>query len=121
MIDEGAIMAVDEVRNELSRRDDEVCTWAKSQRNLFVPLDEDVQSATRIVLAKHEKLMGVGGGRNAADPFVIGLATARDAAVVTEESRSGSLNKPRIPDVCDDLGVGCINLIGFVLEQGWSY
>ena len=36
-------------------------------------------------LRKHEKLMGVGGGRNAADPFVIGLATARDATVVTEE------------------------------------
>ena len=34
MIVDGEVCAVDEVRNELSRRDDEVWAWAKAQDNL---------------------------------------------------------------------------------------
>ena len=72
---------------------------------LFVPLDEALQRATREILAAHPKLMGRGGGRNAADPFFIGLAMARAGVVVTEETMSGNLDtKPRIPDVCQALG-----------------
>jgi len=41
--------------------------------------------------------------------------------VVTEETLSGNLDKPRIPDVCDALGVRWLNLIGFVRAQGWSF
>lgn len=37
----------------------------------------DVQRATSDTLARHSKLMGKGGGRNAAAPFVIGLARLR--------------------------------------------
>ena len=65
--------------------------------------------------------MGRGGGRNAADPFVIGLARARGGTVVTEETLSGNLERPRIPDVCDAVGVPWLNLIGFVSAQGWSF
>ena len=41
--------------------------------------------------------------------------------MVTEETLSGNLDKPRIPDVCDALGVRWLNLIGFVRAQGWSF
>ena len=121
MIVGGEVCAVDEVRNELSRRDDDVWAWAKAQDNLFLPLDEDIQRATSATLTSHQKLMGRGGGRNGADPFVIGLALARGGTVVTEETRSGNLDKPRIPDVCADLGVPWVNLIGFVRAQGWTF
>jgi len=65
--------------------------------------------------------MGVGGGRNGADPFVIALARVRGGVVVTEETASGNIQKPRIPDVCDAINVPWVNLIGFVTAQGWSY
>jgi hypothetical protein len=65
--------------------------------------------------------MGKGGGRNAADPFVIGLAVARQCVVVTEETLSGNLNKPRIPDVCEARSVHWTNLVGFVRAQGWTF
>ncbi|MGH2671007.1 MAG: DUF4411 family protein, partial [bacterium] len=77
MIAAGVIRAVDVVRDELARRTDEVTAWVKGQTGLFLPLDEEVQKATSAVLTLHPKLMGKGGGRNAADPFVIGLARAR--------------------------------------------
>lgn len=121
MIAAGEIRAVDVVRDELGKRDDDVNRWARAQAELFVPLDADIQRATRDVLAQHPKLMGQGGGRNAADPFVIGLACARGGIVVTEERLSGNLSKPKIPDVCDALGVRWLNLVGFVRAQGWSF
>jgi hypothetical protein len=122
MIANGDIRCVDVVRDELGRRDDDACTWAKSQSGLFVPLEPDIQVTTLEIPATHPKLMGVGGGRNGADPFVIGLAmTYVNGVVVTKETPTGNIAKPRIPDVCDAIGVKCLNLVRFVAEQGWSF
>ena len=121
LIATGDVRCVDVVKDELARREDDVCAWAKSQAGLFVALDADVQTATRSVLAAHPKLMGKGGGRNAADPFVIGLASVHNATVITEETPSGNLGRPRIPDVCAALNVPWLNLVGFVRLQGWSF
>ena len=77
MIAAGQIRAVDVARDELARRDDEVNRWARAQIDLFIDLDPDIQRATSDTLARHSKLMGKGGGRNAAAPFVIGLARLR--------------------------------------------
>jgi hypothetical protein len=122
MIAEGRIRCIDVVSFELGRRDDEACTWAKTQDGLFVPLNEAIQLKTREVLGVHPKLTGIGGGRNQADPFVIALAmTYPDGVVVTEETLTGNIVKPRIPDVCNAMNIRWLNLIGFVTEQGWSF
>lgn len=120
-IADGDIRCVDVVRDELSKRDDEVLAWARSQSTLFIPLAPEIQRATSEVLRAHPKLMGQGGGRNAADPFVIGLASARGGTVVTQETMSGNLEKPRIPDVCQALGVRYTSLVGFLSQQGYTY
>ena len=77
--------------------------------------------ATRTVLAGHPKLVGKGGQRNLADSFVIGLALARSGIVVTQETRTNNLEKPRIPDVCEAMGVRCVDLVGFIRDQGWTF
>lgn len=97
MIAAGAIRAVDVVRDELGRKDDATKEWATNQVDLFLPLDEDIQVATREVLAKHSKLVGKGGQRNLADSFVIGLARARGGIVVTQETRTNNLESPESP------------------------
>lgn len=120
MVQSGQIAAVDEVRRELAKRSDDAFAWAKRCRGLFVPLDRDVQIATRQVLAAHPRLIGTGGGsRNSADPFVIALALARGGTVVTQETPR-HIDKPRIPDVCDALDVPWMTLPRFVAEQGWA-
>jgi hypothetical protein len=116
-----SIRCVDVVRDELAKREDEVFQWAKAQSGLFLPLSADVQTAAREVLTGHPRLVGIGSGRSGADPFVIGLARARVGVVVTEETLSGNLAKPRIPDVCDAMGVQRFNLIEFVQQQGWTF
>lgn len=122
MIANGDIRCTDVVRDELVRRDDDACSWAKAQDGLFLPLSEELQLKSAAVLGAHPRLAGKGGGRNMADPFVIGLAmTFVGGVVVTEETLSGNLDKPRIPDVCNALGVKWVNLVGFITEQGWQF
>ena len=121
MVATGQVRAVDEVKREIRRKSDEARAWAENCRGLFVPLDREIQMATREVLAAHPRLMGKGGGqRNSADPFVIALALARGGTVVTQE-QSASLTKPRIPDVCDAMGVPWQTLPAFVNYQGWQF
>lgn len=115
-----SVLAVDQVRDELRRKHDETTAWAAAQRDLFVPLESDIQRATRQVLTECPKLVAVGGKRDGADPFVVALALARGGMVVTEEN-SGSAVRPRIPDACDLLGVPCVGLVGFVQAQGWQF
>lgn len=121
MIDVGSIRCVDEVLRELGKKDGDVIhAWAKQRPGLFLELDPDIQGATSRILSDYPKLVGVGNGRNGADPFVIALALARDGVVVTEERR-GSPTRPKIPDVCDALGIECLTLVGFIERQHWTF
>ena len=44
-----------------------------------------------------------------------------NGTVVTEETARGNLTSPRIPDVCGDLGVPCLNLMEYIEAQGWTF
>lgn len=121
MIAVGGIRCIDVVRDELNARDDDVHAWAKAQAGLYEPLSLDVQRSARTVLERHPKIINTGSGRSGADPFVIALAHARRGVVVTEETASGRIEKPKIPDVCDALEVPRLNLVGFIRAQGWVF
>jgi predicted nucleic acid-binding protein len=117
----GQIRSVDEVQRELGRRDDDAKQWADAQSDLFVPLELPIQQSAAHILNMHERLVGQGGRRSAADPFVIALAIVYNGTVVTEETARGNLTSPRIPDVCGDLGVPCVTLMEYIEAQGWTF
>lgn len=60
----------------------------------------------------------VGSG---ADPFVIALAKARKASVLTDERPSNSLERPKIPDVCKVLGIECCRLSDVFERAGLTF
>jgi predicted nucleic acid-binding protein len=117
----GQIRSVDEVQRELARRDDDAKQWADAQSDLFVPLELPIQQSAAQVLNLHPRLVSQGGRRSAADPFVIALAMVHNGTVVTDETARGNLTSPRIPDVCGDLGVPCLNLMEYIEAQGWTF
>jgi predicted nucleic acid-binding protein len=117
----GQIRSVDEVKRELARRDDDAKQWADDQSDLFVPLELPIQQSAAQILNMHPRLVGQGGKRSAADPFVIALAMVHNGTIVTEETAKGNLTSPRIPDVCRDLGVACLTLMEFIEAQGWTF
>ncbi len=119
MIALGQVRAVDEVRIELAKKSDEAKRWAASCMGFFVPLSRDIQLATSEILAAHPRLLGMGGPRNSADPFVIALAYARGGTVVTQETPR-NVTMPRIPDVCEAMCIPWLTLPQFVNQQGWQ-
>jgi hypothetical protein len=87
---------------------------------MFVPLDDAIQRATsegsRATPSAdegHKELQW-------ADPFVVATARVKGLTVVTEE-KGGTTKKPKIPSVCQALGVPCVNVLSFLRDQGWSF
>lgn len=115
------VRSVDEVRRELAKRDDDAKRWADAQSDLFCPLDTAIQQSATQILRSHPNLVKQGGQRSGADPFVIALAMTYQGKVVSEETASGNLDKPRIPDVCAAIGVPCLTLMDYIEEQGWAF
>ena len=60
-----------------------------------------------------------------ADAYVIALAKMRDGIVVTQETPAAEKNRPRrthfIPDVCRELGIPCISLLGLMRRERWTF
>ena len=120
MINDGTLRATEEVREELSQKDDDVYEWAKNRNDLFVPLTIDIQHEVSNILAKFQKLVGALSDRSQADVFVIALAMVENCTVITGE-QYGNENKPKIPFVCNYYKIPCINMVGFIREQNWKF
>ena len=120
MIGNGEIVAPEEVRIELQRKDDLVLEWAKKRPYMFVPIDISVQNAVLAILKRFPRLVETRKGRSGADPFVIGLAMIGNLTVVTYEKTSRNLEKPKIPDVCKEYDVECISLLSMLRRECWS-
>ncbi len=121
MIKTGELFSPDEVLLELAQKDDEIHKWAKVNSAMFVPLDEEVQEATRQILAHFPRLVGAMKDRNRADPFVIALAKVKAATVITGERSSGTRERPRIPNVCDHFNIGHRTLLQLIRDKSWTF
>lgn len=128
---EGRLMAPEEVRHEVERRDDDLYDWCKTTTGLFRGADEAFWAAMARVVAECDYLVPL-GRRYAADSWVVALALreheaqqatlfAADCVVVTHERRE--LNKGarlRIPNACDHFGLRCARLVDIFTREGWE-
>lgn len=121
LIEQGQMIASEEVLVELERVDDEVHGWALQRPAMFVPTDDAAQLAVQEILRSHRGLVDPARPRLGADPFVIALARIRGCTVVTQETPTGNPVRPKIPDVCGALGIRCVNVLRFLREQGWVF
>lgn len=121
LIASGSLRATEEVRFELEKKDDDFLAWTLERPELFVELDEGIQLKVSSLLDKFPKLLDTRANRSAADPFVIALAALNNCPVVTGEQATGNLNRPNIPDVCQESDIECINLITLIRREGWRF
>ena len=120
-IDGGVLVASEEVLIELEKKHDKVYEWACKRKHMFVPTDEKIQEAVRSILRDYNRLVDTRRNRSGADPFVIALAMVKRLSVVTAENPTGRPESPKIPDVCDALGIQWLNMIALFREQGWQF
>lgn len=121
LIYRGELVATEEVLVELGKKDDEVYRWALQRDSMFIPHNRNIQLALRDIMRDHGKLIDQRTNRSGADPWVIALARVNSCAVLTGERLSTSLNRPRIPDVCQALGVRWLTMMGLFREQKWIF
>lgn len=118
----GRFLISDEVLDEVTRKDEPAKVWCEDRKDtIVVPTDAEVISAVKDVLADYPLLVKGFKGRNRADPFVIGVGQVRSCVVVTGEGPDGTSNKPKIPYLCNELGLRCIRFTDLIREEGWQF
>lgn len=100
-------------------------TWAGSHKTLFVPLTPNVQLEAAAIEAKYPDLLDVKSPYQSADAYVIAFAKLQSGIVISQETSAHEKRNPKknhyIPDVCRDLGVPCINLLGLMRKEKWKF
>jgi hypothetical protein len=121
----GLILVSREVYLEVGRKDEELFDWIKDTGVDPIEIDERVISEVQLIMANYPKLVDTRTGKSGVDPFVIALARAQSPrlTVITEESRGGNRERPKIPFVCEqaDIGVECANLLGLIRVEDWRF
>lgn len=126
LIKTGDFRAVELVKEEINAvGTPDLKAWAGSHKNLFVPLVPDVQLEAAAIEAKYPDLLDVKSPYQSADAYVIAFAKLQNGVVISQEtSVHEKRNPPKnhyIPDVCRDLGVPCITLLGLMRKEKWKF
>jgi len=114
------IIASEEVYVEVQKKDDDLHEWMKQRKFMLIPANESIQRRVAEVLGTYPRLVDMLKGRSQADPFVIATAVETGSVVVTGES-IGTATRPRIPFVCQQLGIRCLTFLDMIRELKLTY
>jgi len=115
---EGIIGSVEDVMEELKSQDDSIYKWANLHKEIFLPLDGEIQVQASKILKTHENLIDLKKRKSGADPFIVATAVVMSGTVVTEEKPSGGPQKVKIPDVCKAYKIPCITILELLRGEG---
>jgi len=98
--------------------------WLNTHGTLIVPTSE-LLAETQAIQNQFTGLRDPKAEYDEADAYVIALARLRNGIVVTQETTAAEKRNPKrthyIPDVCRELGVSCIGLLGLIRREGWTF
>ena len=123
LISLGTLIAPDEVLSELERGGDDVYDWAKLHREMFVQPDDASQSIVAQIVNRFPSFIPEQSQDGIwADPYVIAMAAARGAFVVSGEKPVGANARiPKIPNICMILGIPYTDMLGLLRSCGWRF
>src|SRR5690606_38178137 len=110
----GVLYLPEEVRDEITRTEDDLSKWVKGCEIPILKTNQSVIQNWSAILAAnplHKLLVDNTKNRSLADPWVIAHAMTLNATVVTKEEKVTAVNskKIKIPNVCKNMNVRCIN------------
>ena len=98
--------------------------WTENHSGIFVPTVE-VLAEAQAIQDQFAGLRDPSAEYEEADAYVIALAKIRGGIVVTQETPAAEKRNPKrthfIPDVCRELGIPCISLLGLMRREGWQF
>ena len=120
----GVLTAPDEVYHELENASDELAQWVKERRELFHPLDENLQQHLSRIISQFPQAASI-PKRYYADPHVVALAELNGCSVVSMETandlQSNPNGMPAIPNYCSFCQVTHLHLLAMFRELGWVF
>jgi len=124
LVETGRFRAAELVHEELDVvGTPELSGWATAHSQVFVPTAELLAAALHI----QDRFPGLRDPKamyEEADAYVIALAQLRGGVVVTQETSAAEKRNPKrthfIPDVCRELGVPSISLLGLMRREEWK-
>ncbi len=120
LIAEGRCVVCEEVRTEIEQESDELSKWVKQHPPLVTNFDRNQELAIQEVMREFPGLVNLKKNKGWADGFVIALAKCRGYTVVTEEG-PGTREGPKIPFVCKQYGINCMNLASMIERERWRF
>lgn len=112
----------EEVWEEIKTRDAVVRAWCEPRKDALVfPTSVEVAREVQNILSSYPRLVMNMKNRNRADAFVIAVAKLESAIVVTGEGSDGTATRPKIPFICEQMGVPCIRFTEIVAREGWQF
>ncbi len=123
LVEAGRLFMSEEVWEECRARDLAVKVWCErvGKDALVIPTDARVTIAVQAILGRFPRITMQMKGRNRADPFVIAVAKMRGAVAVTGEGADGTVERPKIPFVCSQVGVQCVRFLDILKLEGWRF
>ena len=120
------IFLPESVYEEIARTEDDLSKWLKrSSIPIHKPSESVIDCWKKILQAdpSHKLLVDNIKGRSLADPWLIAHAMDKSATVVTKENIESAMNSKRIkiPNVCQNMGVRCIDDFAFIKEIGLRF
>lgn len=125
LVKDGSGIATKLIENEIKKKEDGCYNWFKENDlgGFFIELDIEIQKVVSDILRNpnYQRLIEDRKGTFGADPFVIALAKVENLIVVTGERATNNIKKPKIPDVCREMGIKCFNILDLMRKEGWKF
>ncbi len=122
------IKSIKSVYDELLKGNDELVNWAKERKELFLSVDDKGTQiefggiASFLSTSKYAQSKDFGRFMGGADPWIIAKAKLLNATVVThEKSIDNNAKRPKIPNICADLGVKVVNTFDLIRINGGQF
>ena len=101
-----------------------IISWVKERKHIIVPT-KDILSEALTIQNQFTGLLDPRAEYEEADAYVIALARISKGVVVTQETSAAEKRNPKrthfIPDVCRELGLQCVSLLGLIRLEGWTF
>jgi hypothetical protein len=118
LMKEGRIIVPKEVEKEILAGDDDLKAWFKLNNDCVRPYTAEQIIVVSKIVNKYPKVSQYHKDRaRHADPFIVALAKAEGAVVVTYEGPNGNSNNPSITTLCKEYEIECCKMSGFFEKE----
>ena len=96
--------------------------WAQKHQGIFLEFDSGLEDIVSKIVTQHKNVVKTQSTSGYdADVHLIALAIHNQWVMVTHEKPSNNQDRPKIPDICSNFGVQCVDLLEMFRIKGWLF